>query len=63
MLKNSIVVLLFIVLVVLGGIYGQLLTVSWTYLIDVISRYWIPILVAIIVIWFVKDRSTNKKKS
>ena len=61
MLKNSIVVVLFITLLVLGGIYGQLLALLWTYLIDIISRYWMFILIICGVVWFVKDRTATNK--
>ena len=60
MKSKILVALLFIVLLVLGGIYGQLLTSFWTYIIDVVSRFWWVILIICSVVWFIKDRQETK---
>lgn len=53
--------LIFVVLLTLGGIYGQLLTLFWTYIINIVSEYWLPITIIAFVVWFAKDRVETKK--
>ena len=60
--KNKIIIaLIFIVLLTLGGIYGQLLTLFWTSAITVVSSYWIPIVIIYGIVWFIKDRLETQK--
>ena len=61
-MRNKIILaLVFIIIITLGGIYGQLLTAFWTYIIDTASNYWIPILIVCGIGWFIKTRIDTMK--
>lgn len=62
MKSKIILALVFIALLTLGGIYGQLLTVFWTFIINIVSSYWIPILIICAISWLAKDKIEARKQ-